>query len=96
MNESLSTPKLLGGIGAILLILNITPYLGNLPSLAGVVLMLISFNMFSKIFNEPQIFKNALISFILAVVGGLIAFFTVFTVNPTSIAEFRWAPPAIF
>jgi uncharacterized membrane protein len=77
MNGNLSTAKLLGGIGAILLVLTITPYLGALAGLAGIVLMLISFNMFSKIYNDPQVFKNALISFILAVVGGFLAFFTV-------------------
>jgi len=77
MAENLSTPKLLGGIGAILLVLMITPYLGSLAGLAGIILILISLNMFSKIFNDPQIFKSALISFILGIIGGFVAFLTV-------------------
>ncbi|MBO8144533.1 MAG: DUF996 domain-containing protein [Thermodesulfobacterium sp.] len=77
MNGNLSTPKLIGGIGAILLILTITPHFGAIAGLAGIVLMLISFNMFSKIFNNPQIFKNALISFILVIIGGFLAILTV-------------------
>ncbi|MDF2954132.1 MAG: putative membrane protein [Thermodesulfobacterium sp.] len=77
MNGNLSTPKLIGGIGAILLILTITPHFGAIAGLAGIVLILISFNMFSKIFNDPQIFKNALVSFILSIIGGFVIFLTV-------------------
>lgn len=77
MNENLSTPKLLGGIGAILLVLTITPYLGAIAGMVGIILILISLNMFSKIYNHPQIFRNALISFVLAIIGGFVAMLTV-------------------
>ncbi|MCD6490322.1 MAG: DUF996 domain-containing protein [Thermodesulfobacterium sp.] len=77
MNGNVSTPKLIGGIGAILLILTITPHFGAIAGLAGIVLIFISLNMFSKIFNDPQIFKNALISFIITIIGGFLAIFTV-------------------
>lgn len=77
MDESLSTPKLLGGIGAILLVLTVTPYLGAIAGLVGIILILISLNMFSKIYKEPQIFRNALISFVLAVIGSFLAILTV-------------------
>ena len=86
MNESLSTSKLLGGIGAILLVLTITPYLGAISGLVGIILILISLNMFSKIYSDPQIFRNALISFVLAIISGFvvilivgITFFSLFT-----------------
>ncbi|QER42562.1 DUF996 domain-containing protein [Thermodesulfobacterium sp. TA1] len=84
-NLSMSTPKLIGGIGSILLILTMTPYFGIAAGLVGIVLLLISFNMFSKIFNDPQIFKNALLSFIFTIIGG---FFVIFTVGLTFFSLF--------
>jgi Predicted membrane protein len=77
MNGGLSTPKLLGGIGSILLVLTVTPYLGSIAGLVGIILILISLNMFSKIFNDPQIFRNALISFILAIIGVFVIMLTI-------------------
>jgi uncharacterized membrane protein len=77
MNGSLSAPKLLGGIGSILLVLTVTPYLGSITGLVGIILILISLNMFSKIFNDSQIFRNALISFILAIIGVFIVMLTI-------------------
>ena len=77
MNGGLSTPKLLGGIGSILLVLTVTPYLGSIVGLVGIILILISLNMFSKIFNDPQIFRNALISFILAIIGVFVIMLTI-------------------
>uniref|UniRef100_A0A7V6CEF7 DUF996 domain-containing protein n=1 Tax=Thermodesulfobacterium geofontis TaxID=1295609 RepID=A0A7V6CEF7_9BACT len=77
MNGNLSTPKLLGGIGSILLVLTVTPYLGAIAGLVGIIFILISLNMFSKIFNDSQIFRNALISFILTVIGVFIIMLTI-------------------
>ena len=89
MDESLSTPKLLGGIGAILLVLTVTPYLGAIAGLVGIILILISLNMFSKIYKDPQIFRNALISFVLAV----ISFVAILTVGVTFFSLFIMMGP---
>jgi len=81
MPQNLSTPKLLGGIGAILFILSpvfaVIPYLGFLAGLAGPILIFISLYMFSKIFNDSRIFKNALIAFILEIIKDFVIFLTV-------------------
>jgi len=77
MEKNLLTPKLLGGIGAILCVLSITPYLGTVAGIAGIITVLISLNMFSKIFNNPQIFRNALISIIISIIAGILIFFTI-------------------
>ena len=45
--------------------------------MAGIITVLISLNMFSKIFNDSQIFRNALISIIISFIAGLLIFFTV-------------------
>ena len=77
MEKNLLTPKLLGGIGAILCVLSITPYLGTVAGIAGIITVLISLNMFSKIFNDPQIFRNALISIIISIIAGILIFFII-------------------
>ncbi len=85
MQENFSTPKILGGIGSILCALAITPHLGPLTALIGFIFLLISLNMFSKIFKDERIFKQAFISIIFASVAiiliififGLIGFFII-------------------
>ena len=77
MEKNLLTPKLLGGIGAVLCVLSITPHLGAIAGIAGIITVLISLNMFSKIFNDSQIFRNALISIIISIIAVLLIFFTI-------------------
>jgi len=77
MEKNLLTSKLLGGIGATLCVLSIIPHLGTIAGIAGIITVLISLNMFSKIFNDPQIFKNALISVIISIIAVVLIFFTI-------------------
>ena len=77
MEKNLLTSKLLGGIGATLCVLSIIPHLGTIAGIAGIITVLISLNMFSKIFNDPQIFKNALISVIISIIAAILIFFTI-------------------
>lgn len=68
MEKKLSNAKIIGGIGSILLLLAVIPDI-EIIGLIGFVLLLIALNTMSTIFNDNRIFKNALISFILMVVG---------------------------
>lgn len=62
----------LGRVGILLPIASFIPVLGQLAGIAALVLLLISHNYFSKIYEEPGIFKNALIGFIVQVGGSLV------------------------
>jgi len=57
-----STARILGLIGSILIII--------FP-LAGIILLLISLYFFSKIYAEPRIFRYALISIVVPIVGAI-------------------------
>jgi uncharacterized membrane protein len=71
---NISTQKMLGGIGSILILLGWIPEIGILLSIAGVVLWLISIYQLSNILGKPSIFKNVLIGFVLNIVGTVIFF----------------------
>ncbi|MCF8330916.1 MAG: hypothetical protein K9H84_00535 [Bacteroidales bacterium] len=62
----------LGRVGILLPIASFIPVLGQLAGIAAQVLLLISHNYFSKIYEEPGIFKNALTGFIVQIAGSLI------------------------
>jgi len=75
-----STARNLGLIGSILFIVGIIlsgiPWIGELFSLlglAGFILVLVSLYFFSKIYAEPRIFRDALISVIVAIAGLIVA-----------------------
>jgi len=70
----ISTQKMLGGIGYILMLLSWMPRIGIFLSLVGFVLWLISMYQLSNILRKPSIFQKVLIGFILAIVGVVIAF----------------------
>jgi len=71
------TARNLGLIGTIIIIVSpaliVIPWVGLLLSflldLAGFILILVSLYFFSKIYAEPRIFRDALISIVVAVVG---------------------------
>jgi|YNPBryulayer2012_1023412.scaffolds.fasta_scaffold21158_2 uncharacterized membrane protein len=72
---NISTQKMLGGIGYILMLLSWMPgIIGILLSLVGFVLWFISMYQLSNILRKPTIFQKVLISFILSIVGAVIAF----------------------
>jgi uncharacterized membrane protein len=70
---NISTQKMLGGIGYILILLGWMPRIGILLSLVGFVLWLISMYQLSNILRKPSIFQKVLIGFILGIVGVVIA-----------------------
>ncbi len=71
---NISTQKMLGGIGYILILLSWMPGIGIFLSLVGFVLWLISMYQLSNILRKPSIFKKVLIYFILVIAGSVIAF----------------------
>jgi len=69
---NISTQKMLGGIGYILMMLSWMPE-GIFLALVGFVLWLISMYQLSNILRKPSIFQKVLIGFILGIVGVVIA-----------------------
>ncbi|MFZ8785947.1 DUF996 domain-containing protein [Thermocrinis sp.] len=70
---NISTQKMLGGIGYILMMLSWMPRIGIFLALVGFVLWLISMYQLSNILRKPSIFQKVLIGFILGIVGVVIA-----------------------
>jgi len=62
----------LGRIGILLPIAIIIPLLGSLAGLAAMILLVVSHYYFSKFYEKPLIFKNALIGTIIHVAGNII------------------------
>ena len=71
---NISTQKMLGGIGSILILLGWMTGVGILFGVVGAVLWLIGMYQLSNILGKPTIFQKALIGFILNVAGIVIAF----------------------
>ncbi len=71
---NISTQKMLGGIGSILILLGWMTGVGILFGIVGVVLWLISMYQLSNILGKPTIFQKVLIGFILNIAGVVIAF----------------------
>ena len=62
----------LGRIGILLPIAFIIPFLGSLAGLAAMILLLFSHYYFTKAYEQPEIFRKALIGTIIAVAGAII------------------------
>ena len=84
---TLESSKTLGGVGAILLLIGILPYVITVTfgiiALVGVILILIGLNGLAGIYGDKTIFSNSLYGFIAGIVGlvvavvvGVAAFFT--------------------
>jgi uncharacterized membrane protein len=65
----LSQAKVFGGIGSILVILGIIPYAGVVLAIVGLILILISLKYISDEVGDPKIFRYAMISVIVGIVG---------------------------
>ncbi len=71
---NISTQKMLGGIGSVLILLSWVPRIGIFLSIVGSVLWLISMYQLGNILRKPNIFQKVLIGFILNIAGIVIAF----------------------
>jgi uncharacterized membrane protein len=79
---TLESSRTIGGIGAILMLIGIFPYLSyfGIVELIGAILVLVGLYGLSGYFRESGIFKNALIGIAAGVVGVVIAAVVGFTV----------------
>jgi len=87
---TLETSKVIGGVGAILMLIGVFPainYLGILE-LIGVIMVLIGLHGVGEHFHEPNIFKNALLSVVALIVGVVAAVAIALTVVLTNITNF--------
>jgi uncharacterized membrane protein len=93
---NISTQKMLGGIGYILILLSWMPRIGIFLSLVGYVLWFISMYQLSNILRKPSIFQKVLIAFVLSIAGVVIAFAFGLTAGIASFASIRGETGAIF
>ena len=66
---SLSQEKVLGEVGAILVLLSIIPSVGFVIAIIGLVLTLLAVKYISDALNDSSVFTNILIAIVLAIVG---------------------------
>jgi len=86
---NISTQKMLGGIGSILILLAFIPGIGTLLGIVGIVLWLISMYQLSNILGKPSIFQKVLIGFILNIGSMVIAFAFGLTAGIASFTSMR-------
>jgi uncharacterized membrane protein len=71
---NISTQKMLGGIGYILILMGWMPRIGTFLSLVGTALWFISMYQLSNILGKPSIFRKVSIFLILGITGMVTAF----------------------
>jgi uncharacterized membrane protein len=88
----IETSKILGGVGAILLLIGMIPYsyLGVI-ALVGLILLMISLYNLAKYYSESGIFNNVLYGLIIAVVGGVVSVAVGIYAVLSSVADFFYA-----
>ena len=67
--------KTLGGIGAILMVISVLPYISQLPfiGLIGAILVLVALHGFASAYKERGIFNNALYGILAGIIGVVLA-----------------------
>ena len=72
---NLKTSKTLGGIGAILLVISVLPYISQLGIIGfiGAILVLVALYGFARVYKESGIFSNALYGILAGIVGVVLA-----------------------
>ena len=94
---NISTQKMLGGIGSILILLVFMPgTVATLLGIVGFVLWLVSMYQLSNILRKPSIFQKVLIGFILSVADWAIALAFGLMAGISSFTSIRGETGAIF
>ncbi len=70
---NISTQKLLGGIGVILMLLGVLPFIGTALWIIGGILLILSIYQISNMIKKPEIFNKFIIGFVLGLSGWIIA-----------------------
>ena len=68
---NIATQKMLGGIGAILMVVIFIP----LIPIAGSVVLIVSLYQISRMVKKPSIFNKFIIGFVLGIIGDILLFF---------------------
>jgi uncharacterized membrane protein len=71
--------KTLGGVGSILALLPFIPVVGWVISIVGLILMLVAIKQISEVYSDPSIFRNMLVSVVIAIVGVVIGLLVIAT-----------------
>ena len=70
---TIESSKVIGGIGALFLLLGSLPYIGEFSfgvlSLIGVIMIFVALNGFADYYKERKIFTNALYALVIGIVG---------------------------
>ena len=85
---SIENSKVLGGVGAILMLVGMIPY-SYLPILAlvGLILVMIALYNLAKYYSEGRIFNNSLYGLIVGIVGSVVSMITVIATVLTSLTD---------
>jgi len=76
-NQKLHNAKLLGGIGSILMLLLPVPAAGGLIALVGLILVLVAVKYIADEIKDHGVFNNFLLTFIIVIVGAVVAVFII-------------------
>jgi uncharacterized membrane protein len=68
----IQTSRLLGIIGALLMVLTIIPSVGWLFMIVGIILVLIALKGYADVYKDGNIFQHALYTVVLEIVGGVV------------------------
>ena len=74
----LQTSRLLGIIGALLMVLTIIPSVGGLFMIVGIILVLVALKGYADAYKDGSIFQHALYTIILEIIGGVVFLGVVF------------------
>jgi uncharacterized membrane protein len=89
---TLESSKILGGVGAILLLVGTLPFLSSysfgILALVGLILILVGLNGLANIYRERGIFNNSLYGLIAGIVGAVIAGVVLVVSVLTTLANF--------
>jgi uncharacterized membrane protein len=66
---TISQAKTYGGIGSILVLLSFIPTVGWILAIVGFILTVLAIKYISESVNDPAIFRNAIIAYVIAIVG---------------------------
>lgn len=92
--SKLAEAKMLGGIGSLLSLLSLIPYIGFALSIAGLVLLLLATKYISDMTQDKQVFYNALMSIIASSIGtaivAVMGFIGILTALGPILVESTW------
>lgn len=97
---ALETTKILGGIGAVLMLVSPIGMHTGIVGIAGVILVLIALSRLAHHYNEPGIFNNAIYGIVTAIAGAAISIgiilIAAFDLFRTIGLDVSWTDPTIF